>query len=150
MNQDEGKVIPWNNVISCLLDNCNTMRGKNGGLETLIHGQNNNINNMLDVHGDTVHIVANIVKQFCSPFKNFLEDFSNDLYYDFKLSPKAKDLFTEVCNLLGVSGAVSFLRPVGSRFVQMFTVSERIHQLWEPSVVFFYGFLTQAEKKDAV
>ena len=35
--------IPWTNVVSCLLDNCNTMRGKNSGLETLIRNENANL-----------------------------------------------------------------------------------------------------------
>ena len=67
------------------------MRGKNSGLETLIRDENANL---LDVHGDTVHIVSNIAKEFCHPFDNYLESLANDVYYDFKLSAS--------CNSSGV------------------------------------------------
>lgn len=138
--------IPWTNVVSCLLDNCNTMRGKNSGLETLIRNENANL---LDVHGDTVHIVSNIAKEFCQPFNNYLESLASDVYYDFKLSPKAKALFIELCNLLDVESPMVFHRPVGSRFLQMLDVTDRIHHLWEPLLVFYFGFLTSSEQKDA-
>ncbi|KAL8559602.1 hypothetical protein ACOMHN_008313 [Nucella lapillus] len=83
---EPAKCLPKENIVSCLMDNCNVMRGKKGGLETLIRDEQPHL---LDVHGDTVHIVSNAAKEFCKPFSNYLEGFASDVYYDFKLSPKA-------------------------------------------------------------
>ena len=77
------------------------MRGKSGGLETLLRKKNKNV---LDIHGDTVHIASHTAKDFCRPFDNFIEDLASDLFYDFKLSPKATALLTEACELLHVRG----------------------------------------------
>ncbi|KAL8560392.1 hypothetical protein ACOMHN_006123 [Nucella lapillus] len=136
---EPAKCLPKENIVSCLMDNCNVMRGKKGGLETLIRDEQPHL---LDVHGDTVHIVSNAAKEFCKPFSNYLEGFASDVYYDFKLSPKATELFMEVCSLLHVEGAVRPIRPVGSRFLQMLDVSERLHKILDPLMVFQYAFLT--------
>ncbi|KAL8598306.1 hypothetical protein ACOMHN_035256 [Nucella lapillus] len=82
---EPAKCLPKENIVSCLMDNCNVMRGKKGGLETLIRDEQPHL---IDVHGDTVHIVSNAAKEFCKPFSNYLEGFASDVYYDFKLSPK--------------------------------------------------------------
>ncbi|KAK7093163.1 hypothetical protein V1264_008806 [Littorina saxatilis] len=142
--KDTSKTLPWENVVSCLMDNCNVMRGKKGGVETLIRKENKHL---LDVHGDTVHIVSNAAKDFCKKFDSYLETLAGDLFYDFKLSPKAKELFKETCALLNVDGATSLLRPVESRFLQMLAVSERILSLLDPLLVFYYGFLSSSEQK---
>ncbi|KAL8567855.1 hypothetical protein ACOMHN_058977 [Nucella lapillus] len=141
---EPAKCLPKENIVSCLMDNCNVMRGKKGGLETLICDEQPHL---LDVHGDTVHIVSNAAKEFCKPFSNYLEGFASDVYYDFKLSPKATELFMEVCSLLHVEGAVRPIRPVGSRFLQMLDVSERLHKILDPLMVFQYAFLLSSEQK---
>ena len=90
LHLDSDAEVPWRNCVSCLMDNCNVMRGTRGGVETLARRKNPQL---LDVHGDTVHIVSTIAKEFCRPFESYLEDLSNDLFYNFKLSPKAKGEF---------------------------------------------------------
>lgn len=47
----------WDQVVSVLLDNCSVMRWKQSGVETQIRQQNESL---LDVSGDTVHIVSKL------------------------------------------------------------------------------------------
>ncbi|KAL1277285.1 hypothetical protein QQF64_023958 [Cirrhinus molitorella] len=49
----------WNQVVSVLLDNCSVMRGKQSGVETQIRKENPCL---LDICGDTVHMVSNAAK----------------------------------------------------------------------------------------
>ena len=44
----------WDKVVSVLMDNCNTMRGKKGGVETLIRKEQGSL---LDIGGETIHVV---------------------------------------------------------------------------------------------
>ena len=46
--------IQWTQIVSVLMDNCSTMRGVRGGVETLVRKKNPNL---MDISGDTVHIV---------------------------------------------------------------------------------------------
>ncbi|KAL8605557.1 hypothetical protein ACOMHN_031494 [Nucella lapillus] len=46
---EPAKCLPKENIVSCLMDNCNVMRGKKGGLETLIRDEQPHL---LDVHGE--------------------------------------------------------------------------------------------------
>lgn len=79
-------------VTSILLDNCAVMRGKKAGLETLLRKENPHL---LDVSGDTVHMVSNAAKAMMSPFKGEVEDFCSDVYFDIEKSPKQKEIFSE-------------------------------------------------------
>ena len=74
------------------MDNCNTMRGKKNGLEKKMRDQNDNL---LDVSGDTVHMISNAAKVFCEPLKEFVnvQSLASTLYYDIEDSPKQKYLF---------------------------------------------------------
>ena len=47
------------NCMSIFMDNCAVMRGKQSGVETRMRADNPNL---LDVHGDTVHVVNNAAK----------------------------------------------------------------------------------------
>jgi len=63
----------WNQDVSCLKDNCSTMRGVRGGVETLVRGENPNL---LDISGCTVHMITNVAKEMFKPFKNYMLDYS--------------------------------------------------------------------------
>ncbi|XP_076446314.1 uncharacterized protein LOC143283825 [Babylonia areolata] len=87
-------------------------------------------------------------KAFCAPFENYLEDFASNIFYELnKASAKAQELFTEVCQLLDITPRVP-IRPVGSRFLQMIEVSNRLQYLQAPMFLYFYGYLTASEKKE--
>ena len=63
--------IPWHNLISDLSDSTNYMRGKKSGLETKLREKQPNL---LDIDGDICHHIHNAVKNFCSPFDDFVEN----------------------------------------------------------------------------
>ena len=136
--------INTSNVVSCLMDNCPTMRGCRKGVETLMRNKNPHL---LNIDGDTAHIASNAAKQFCQPFGGYLEDVSKNIHYDImEVSPKAKDIFTEMCTLLKKSPK-SIIRPVESRFLQMTDVANRLHHLLGPLRVFYWSFLPDDERR---
>lgn len=137
--------LPWDMLVSCLMDNCNVMRGKKGGVETLMRAQNPNL---LDVSGDTVHIVSNAAKDFCRPFGNYVETVCSDIYYDIEESTKAKEILSEMATLIGIENkAKTLIRPISSRFLQMIDVTNRLSTLMDAVTVYYYSFLN-AEDQD--
>ncbi|RXN16571.1 splicing factor 3B subunit 2-like protein [Labeo rohita] len=73
------------------------MRGKKSGLETQARKENPYL---LDVSGDTVHMVSNAAQALMSPFSTEVENFCSDVYYDIEKSPKKKEIFSEFQSLL--------------------------------------------------
>lgn len=57
----------WNQVVGILLDNCSVMRGKKSGVETLVRRENPSL---LDISGDTVHMVSNFALMCTMTLKN--------------------------------------------------------------------------------
>lgn len=88
-------------------------------METQIRQQNPFL---LDISGDTVHMVSNAAKALLSPFKEFVEDFCADVYYDIEKFPKQKEIFGEFQSLLHMNKK-SLIRPISSRFLQMLDVT---------------------------
>jgi hypothetical protein len=135
--------IKWTQIISCLMDNCSTMRGHKAGVETLMRKKNTHL---LDIDGDTAHIVSNAAKKFCSPFKNYLENFANSVFIDIQQQPKQKALFSEIHEILGITSPSSLIRPISSRFLQMRTVADRLHAVIDTLRAYYYAHLEEDEK----
>lgn len=70
----EKNSIPWNNLVSMLMDSCAVMRGSKTGLETRMHQY---CPNLLDVDG--CHHIHNAAKKFSEPFDSYLEKLFSDL-----------------------------------------------------------------------
>ncbi|KAI7805551.1 hypothetical protein IRJ41_010841 [Triplophysa rosa] len=117
----------WNQVVGILLDNCNVMRGEKSGVETLVRRENPSL---LDISGDTVHIVSNAAKALLKPFQGYVEQFCSD-----------KEVFSEFQSLLHLENK-SLIRPISSRFLQMLDVCNRIQKLMDPLIVHFYSVLS--------
>ncbi|KAL0149902.1 hypothetical protein M9458_054796 [Cirrhinus mrigala] len=132
----------WNQVVGILLDNCSVMRGKKSGVETLVRRENPSL---LDVSGDTVHMVSNAAKALLNPFQGFVEQFCSDVYYDIEKSPKQKEVFSEFQSLLHLENK-SLIRPISSRFLQMLDVCNRIQELMDPLTVHFYSVLSSHDQ----
>ena len=79
--------LPWEKLVSVLMDSCNVMRGSKGGLETLI--RKNKAPHMLDVDDDLCHHAHNAAKAFCELFQIYVEQLLASLY-DFKCSSDKK------------------------------------------------------------
>lgn len=134
--------LEWKQVTSILLDNCAVMRGKKTGLETQVRKENPYL---LDISGDTVHMVANSAKAMLSPFKSEIEDFCSDLYYDIEKSPKQKQIFAEFQSLLHLPPR-TLIRPISNRFIQMLEVCNRLNELLDVLVVHYYHVLDPNEE----
>lgn len=67
----QSKDIPLVNMISCLSDNCATMRGSQSGLETLLRKDHKHLP---DIACDTVHTVTNAANALFKPFDGCVEN----------------------------------------------------------------------------
>lgn len=134
-------------VVSITMDNCNVMRGKKQGVETQIRTLHPSL---LDVSGDTLHMVNNTVKKFFSIIDSFfdVQSLASDVYYDIEYSPKVRSLFGQVLSILCPDKAAkSIIRPISNRFLQMNTVADRFIDLWDGIWVYYSAFLTLEERK---
>ena len=132
----------WDQVVSLLLDNCNVMRGKKSGVETQARRENPSL---LDISGDTVHMVLNAAKALLDPFQGFVEEFCSDVYYDIQKFPKQKEIFSEFQSLLHLENK-SLICPISNRFLQMLEVCNRVREIMDPLIVHFDGFLSPQEQ----
>ena len=135
--------IQWTQIVSVLMDNCSTMRGVRGGVETLMREKNPNL---MDISGDTVHMVNNVAKALLSHIDSAIQEFCSDIYYDVEESPKVREIFHEVQGLLNHEKAKQLIRPISSRFLQMLDVCDRVVDLMDSLTVYYYSFLTDKEK----
>ena len=119
------------------------MRGVRGGVETLIREKNPNL---MDISGDTVHMVNNVAKTLLSHVDSTIQLFCSDIYYDVEESPKVREIFHEVQGLLNHEKAKQLIRPISSRFLQMLVVCDRVVDLMDSLTVYYYSFLTDIEK----
>ncbi|XP_062268267.1 uncharacterized protein LOC133974640 [Platichthys flesus] len=133
----------WDQVMSVLLDNCSVMRGKRSGVETQIRKENDAL---LDISGDTVHMVSNSAKALLNPLKSCVEEFCTDVYYDIEKFPKQKELFGEFQSLLHMKNK-SLIRPISSRFLQMLEVCNRIRELVDPLIAHYFSFLSPHDQR---
>ncbi|GBM80458.1 hypothetical protein AVEN_57296-1 [Araneus ventricosus] len=71
--------IPWQNLMSVLMDSCNVMRGENAGLEVKIRSQ---CPHLLDIDSDSCHHIHNAANQFSKPFGMHVGSLCTDLRND--------------------------------------------------------------------
>lgn len=118
------------------------MRGKRSGVETQIRKENPSL---LDISGDTVHMVSSSAKALLTSFQGYVEEFCADVYYDIEKSPKQREVFGEFHSLLHFEKK-SLTRPISSRFLQMLDVCNRIRELIDPLIVHYYSVLSPADQ----
>lgn len=118
------------------------MRGKRSGVETQIRKENPSL---LDISGDTVHMVSSSAKALLTSFQGYVEEFCADVYYDIEKSPKQRQVFGEFHSLLHFEKK-SLTRPISSRFLQMLDVCNRIRELIDPLIVHYYSVLSPADQ----
>ncbi|KAK7140629.1 hypothetical protein R3I94_013039 [Phoxinus phoxinus] len=118
------------------------MRGKKGGVEAYARKENPCL---LDISGDTVHMVSNSAKALLNPFGTEVQDFCSDIYYDIEKSPKQKEIFSEYQSLLH-KPQKSLVRPISSRFLQMLDVCNRVDEVMDALVVYYYHFIPPDEE----
>ncbi|XP_045192915.2 uncharacterized protein LOC123549137 [Mercenaria mercenaria] len=134
--------IQWNQILSVMMDNCSTMRGARGGVETLIWKNPY----LQDISGDSVHMLNNVAKALLSNVDDSVQMFCSDLFYDIEEFPKVKHLFQEVQELLNITATKHLIRPISSRFLQIKDVMTRVLSLLDSLTVYYYSFLSEEEK----
>lgn len=136
--------LPWENLVSVLLDSCNVMRGKKKGLETRIRLK---CPNLLDIDGDSCHHAHNCAKKFCKPFDHYLESLFADIHNDLKYSPDMRAALAELCDTIGVK----FTMPqcfVSYRWLSAYDCAVDLKRLIGPLTLFYFSFLSKQEKRD--
>lgn len=126
------------------MDNCSVMRGVKTGLETKIRGLNKHL---LDVSGDTVHMVNNAAKKFFFGLDKLfsVSELASDVFYDIEDSPKARELFGQL-QMLIFKKKLTLIRPMPTRFLQMKDVCDRLVKLMDGLKLFYSSFLNEQEK----
>lgn len=135
--------IPWENLISVLLDSCNVMRGSKAGLETRIRCEK--APHLLDVDGDSCHHIHNACKKFCIPFSMWLESLFKDIYNDIKWSADIKTCLGEICDVL----SIKFVSPVSfiaHRWMSCYDAALNFVYLIDALTLLFYAFLSNEDK----
>ena len=129
--------LPWNNLLSVLLDSCNTMRGVKSGVEVLIREK---CPHLLDIDGESCHHAHGVSKAICQPFGFWLERLYMDLHLDFKYCTEYKDAMCEICMLAGVNFTVPS-RFINQRWLNAHDQSIETSRLFDLYLVFYSAFL---------
>ena len=95
--------IPFKNLVLDLIVSTKYIRGKRGGLEKMLQSEPLQ---PLDKDSDVCHYIHNTVKQFCKPFKCFVEKWIDGIHWDTKYSTDILDSLKEVCFILNVPSRV--------------------------------------------
>lgn len=130
--------IPWQNLISVLLDSCNVMRGENAGLEVKIRSK---CPHLLDIDGDSCHHIHNAAKQFSKPFGMHVESLCIDICNDLKWSPDLRAIFSEICCALKVKCTMPQAF-VSFRWLSLYDCARDLLRLLGALTVFYFSFLS--------
>lgn len=135
--------LPWDNLVSILMDSCAVMRGSKNGLEKKIRDRR--APHLLDIDGDSCHHLHNASKKLCCPFERWVESLLSDLHTDHKWSADMKDGLREICSIFGIH----FSRPecyIPHRWLSVLDVSLETLRMWDALVMFYYAFLSNEDK----
>ena len=136
--------IPWENLISIMMDSYRVMRGEKAGLET--HVRSRKAPHMLDVDGDTCHHTHNAAKSFTAPFNRHVERLVSDLNTDFKWSPYSRKLLEDMCLALSVTYSAPQTY-VPHRWLSLLGVCIELQRMWNVITLYYFSFLKQSEKE---
>ena len=138
------KEIPWNNLMSILMDSCNVMRGSKAGLETLIRTLR--APHLLDIDGDANHHIHNATKKFCAPFKHWLEGLYTDINNEFQHSTINQDVLREICDILNVK----YTAPqnfVQTRWLSVYDLAMSTLVQLRALTVYVFPFLSKKDRR---
>ena len=135
--------IPWNNLVSILMDSCAVMRGTKTGLETRIRGSV--AEHLLDINGDACHHFHNAAKKFCSPFQNHVEVLYYSLYDHFKWSTDLRCHLEEICRIMGVKFTMPE-RFISHRWLSAYDLAISTLRLYDAYFIFCFAYLTSQDK----
>ena len=134
--------IPWENLISDLSDTTNYMRGKKSGFETKLCEK---APTMLDIGGNTWHVIHSATKRFGDPFLGFVEKVLDDLNVDIKFSSDIKDYLQEIFFML----SLSYLTPPQCRshqWLSAYDCTNKILPMVDALYVLYYSWVPKADR----
>jgi len=135
--------IPFDNLMSILMDSCNVMRGSKSGVELKI--RTNKANHLLDIDGDSCHHIHNASKKFCKPFNNWVEALHTSIFNDVKWSSDIRDYLKQICFAIGVKFTMPE-RFVSHRWLSCYDVSVSNMLKLDAFTILYYSFLTPSDK----
>ncbi len=91
--------LPYENLISVLMDSCSVMRGGNTGVEVKLHTV---APHLLNIDGDTVHHVHGAGKAFSEAFNQYLEQLFTDICTDFTFCTDYTNHLEAICEILRI------------------------------------------------
>ena len=136
--------LPWNHLLSTLMDSCGVMRGVKNGFETKLRDQV--APNLLDVDGDACHHVHNAAKKFTKVFDRYLETLYRDIYNDFKWSEDLKVVLEDLCKHLGIT----YRQPemyAATRWLSVYEITISNIYRFDVLVVLYHSFLSDDDSK---
>ncbi|KAF3860132.1 hypothetical protein F7725_000387 [Dissostichus mawsoni] len=136
--------IPWNNLVSMLMDSCAVMRGSKTGLEIRMHQY---CPNLLDIDGDSCHHIHNAAKKFSEPFDSYLEKLFSDLQVDHQWSPDQVMYLKEIAMILNLPASSPQRGFVPHRWLSAYDASMATYAMMPAYRVLYYGFLSTADKE---
>ena len=125
--------IPLTNLVSNLSD----ATGRLAGFDTLLRVK---APHLLDIGGDIVHDIHNIVKQFCSHFGGYMEELLDDIHVDLKFSPDLENNLEDICEAL----EVDFLKPkrrIARSCFSVYHCSLCLRQMLAPLSLLYWAWL---------
>ena len=135
--------LAWENLISVLLDSCNTMIWKNSGLETCMREK---ADHLLDIDGDAVHLAHNAAKAFSAPCHYFLEGLFNDIHADFQYCDDLRGYLEGICEILNIKYTMPE-RFLSHRFLSAYQLALDTERLLDTYTIFYFSFVK--DKKEA-
>ena len=134
--------IPYENLMSILLDSCSVMRGSKSGVETRIREK---APHLVDIDGDVCHHVHNGAQKFCHPFEHWLEAMFNTIHMDFYWSAELRDSLMRMCELL----SVKYTTPqkfINHRWLSAYDNSINTIRMFDVYMLFYYSFVEPQDK----
>lgn len=126
------------NCLAVMSDNCNVMRGAKSGVVVRLKKEHG-FSGLVDVGGCSLHHIHNVAKHACESSKLGLsvEALVRDIYCHFKYCAREQDRLENICADFEEIKKLVFLRPVGTRWLQILSVVERLLGMFPPLKRYF-------------
>ena len=100
---------------------------------------------MLDIGGNTCHVIHSAVKRFYHPFLGFMEKVLDDLNVNTKFSSEIKDYLQEICFMLSPP-YLTRLQRMSHRWLSAYDCINKIHPMVDTLYVLHYSWGPKADK----
>ena len=134
--------IPFDNLVSIMLDSCGVMRGCKNGLEVKLRMKSPHI---LDIDGDSCHHMHNSSKIFCKEFEGWVEQLLSDLHEDHKWATDQESYLEQVCEMMGIAYSKPH-RFLAHRWLSSYDGAMGLKRMLPAYQVLYFGLLNKENK----